>query len=59
MTRIQRVIGYWRKYPDRPDAFEAIHAELAEARERDRILDAGTFLLVKELERELQREGEQ
>lgn len=35
MTRLQPVKAYWRKLPDRPEAFFAVHAELRDARVSD------------------------
>lgn len=38
MTRLQPVRAYWRKAPVRPDAYEAVHAELEGAYRLDQVL---------------------
>lgn len=57
MTRLRPVSAYWRKIPERPDAFAQVHLELGRAYLLEMERRASEeHVLAEELERELAEE---
>ena len=59
MTRLRPVSAYWRKIPDRPDAFARVHVELGRAYLLEMERRASEeHELAQELERELAEDAD-